>query len=289
MAEPVIKIDALSHVYMPATPYEKKALDSVSFSVYKGEILGIIGHTGSGKSTLVQHLNGILKPSAGTLEVEGLKAEGKALKELRKKVGLIFQYPEHQLFEETVYKDITFGLLKMNLSQDEIKRRVFHVIDRLGLSPELLEKSPFELSGGQKRRVAIAGVLVMEPQVLILDEPTAGLDPKGSQEVFRILSDLNEQDGTTIIIISHNMEDIASLCDRVAVMQHGKLAMIDATRKVFQRADELKSFGLDIPSITELFTRLQKDGYPLSSDVMTVHEAVGQTLQVLQQKGGAGL
>lgn len=219
---------------MQGSAFEKAALDNINLTVNKGEILGIIGQTGSGKSTLVQHFNGILKATSGTVEVDGLKAEGKDLKELRQKVGLIFQYPEHQLFEETVYKDIIFGLTRMGIPAEEMKAKVFHTIDLLGISPELLDKSPFELSGGQKRRVAIAGVLVMEPMVLILDEPTAGLDPQGSTEVFKILSRLNKQEGTTIIIISHNMDDIAAYCDRVAVMNNGRLVFVILLPMFFQ-------------------------------------------------------
>lgn len=271
--ETVITVQELNHVYMPDTTYERKALKNINLTVKRGEILGIIGHTGSGKSTLVQHLNGILKPTSGTITVDGLEASGKELKELRKKVGLIFQYPEHQLFEETVYKDIIFGLSKMELSEEEIKARVFHVIDLLGISPELLEKSPFELSGGQKRRVAIAGVLVMQPKVLILDEPTAGLDPRGSREVFKLLSGLNKNEGTTIIIISHSMEDIAAFCDRVVVMHDGEIALCDTTSRVFSKTEQLKQFGLDVPKITELFLKLEAKGFSLPSPVLTVREA----------------
>jgi energy-coupling factor transporter ATPase len=271
--EPVAQIRDLTHIYMPGTAFEKKALDGISLDIMKGEVLGIIGHTGSGKSTLVQHLNGILKPTSGSVEVDGLKAEGKTLKELRRKVGLIFQYPEQQLFEETVYKDIIFGLGRMNLPQDEIDRRVRNVIGILGLSEDILEKSPFELSGGQKRRVAIAGVLVMEPSILILDEPTAGLDPKGSREVFSILLELNRKNGTTIVIISHNMDDVAAYCTRVAVMRKGRLEMIGAPGEVFRQAERLKELDLDIPKITELFGRLTGDGCRFTEPVLSIREA----------------
>ncbi len=276
----IIRLSELTHIYMPGTTYEKKALDNVSLTVEKGEILGIIGHTGSGKSTLVQHLNGLLKPSSGDLEVDGLKAVGKTLKELRRRVGLIFQYPEHQLFEETVYKDILFGLLKLGLPEEEMKRRIFEVTESLGLGPELLEKSPFELSGGQKRRVAIAGVLVMEPSVLILDEPTAGLDPKGSREVFALLSDLNRKKGTTILIISHNMEDMAAFCHRIAVMHNGRLAACDTPSAVFSKKGNIRAFGLELPSITELFFRLQEKGYKVPDPVLTVKEAEAYLLSL---------
>ncbi len=284
--ENIITVKDLNHIYMAGTTYQQHALKHINLTVRRGEILGIIGHTGSGKSTLVQHFNGILKPSSGTLEIDGLEASGKALKELRKKVGLIFQYPEHQLFEETVYKDITFGLLKMGLSAEEIKKRVFHVIDLLGISPELLEKSPFELSGGQKRRVAIAGVLAMEPGVLVLDEPTAGLDPKGSTEVFKILSKLNLDEGTTIIIISHNMEDIAAFCHRVAVMHKGELALCGTPREIFSRSNELKSYGLAVPKITELFEQLVTGGFDIPTPVLTVKDAAKFILDAVSKPLG---
>lgn len=273
-AEVIVRIRDLSHTYMPGTTFERKALQQVNMDIMKGEILGIIGHTGSGKSTLVQHLNGLLKPTAGSITVDGLECGSKTLKELRQKVGLIFQYPEHQLFEETVYKDIIFGLTKMELPKEEIDRRVKRVLDILGLPEELLWKSPFELSGGQKRRVAIAGVLVMDPEILVLDEPTAGLDPRGSEEVFSILTELNRTNGTTILIISHSMEQIAAYCDRIAVLNRGRLEMLDTPRKVFSQEEKLHSLGLDIPEITRLFRRLHRAGYPVSGNVLTISEAV---------------
>ncbi|MGI6623170.1 MAG: energy-coupling factor transporter ATPase [Acetivibrionales bacterium] len=284
---PIIKVRDLYHTYMPGSTFERKALKDINLTIYAGDRFGIIGQTGSGKSTLVQHFNGILKPGSGTLEVDGLKAEGKELKALRRKVGLIFQYPEHQLFEETVYKDITFGLNKLKLSQDEIKERVFHTIDLLGIAPELLEKSPFELSGGQKRRVAIAGVLVMEPKVLILDEPTAGLDPQGSSEVFKILSNLNKKEGTTIVIISHNMEEIAAFCNRVAVMSEGGIVMCDTTENIFRREDELQKYNLDIPQITKLFRELTIPGLKIPT-ILTIDEAVDFITEVLNVPAGGG-
>lgn len=283
---PIIKVRDLSHIYMQGSAFQQKALNGINLTVNKGEILGIIGQTGSGKSTLVQHFNGILKATSGTVEVDGLKADGKDLKELRQKVGLIFQYPEHQLFEETVYKDIVFGLTRLGIDAREMKKRVFHVIDLLGISPELLDKSPFELSGGQKRRVAIAGVLVMKPEVLILDEPTAGLDPQGSLEVFKILSRLNQQEGTTIIIISHNMEEIAAFCHRVAVMNKGRLVFCDTASNVFSRYEELRSYNLDIPKITDLFRELHDSGYNLPKTVLTVEEARDSILGVIDAETG---
>lgn len=284
--EDIIKVRDLNYVYMPGTTYEKKALKKINLNVKKGEILGIIGHTGSGKSTLVQHFNGILKPTSGTIEVDGIIATSKNLKELRRKVGLIFQYPEQQLFEETVYKDIIFGLNRMELSEEEIKRRVFNVIDLLGISPDVLDKSPFELSGGQKRRVAIAGVLVMEPEILVLDEPTAGLDPKGSYEVYKIISELNKKRGTTIILISHNMDDVAEFCDRAAVINNGELMMCDTVEKIFSKTEELKSFGLDIPQIAKLFLRLKSEGYNFPLPILTVDSAVDVIDRIMVLSGG---
>lgn len=286
-SEAIVRIRDLSHTYMPGTTFERKALRQVSMDIMKGEILGIIGHTGSGKSTLVQHLNGLLKPTAGSITVDGLECGSKTLKELRQKVGLIFQYPEHQLFEETVYKDIIFGLTRMDLPKDEIDRRVKRVLDILGLSEELLWKSPFELSGGQKRRVAIAGVLVMEPEILVLDEPTAGLDPKGSEEVFSILTELNRTNGTTILIISHSMEQIAAFCDRIAVLNRGRLEMIDTPRKVFSQEERLHSLGLDIPEITRLFRKLNRTGYPVNGNVLTISEAVRAIAEAVSGLGPA--
>jgi energy-coupling factor transporter ATPase len=287
--ESIITIKNLTHTYMPGTAYERKALDDVSMEIKKGEILGIIGHTGSGKSTLVQHLNGILKPTSGEIEVDGLSTGGKSLRELRQTVGLIFQYPEHQLFEETVYKDISFGMSKMMLPKEECDKRLHDAIQLLGLSEELLEKSPFELSGGQKRRVAIAGVLVMNPKVLILDEPTAGLDPKGSREVFNILKKLNSEHNTTIIIISHNMDDIAAYCDRVAVLSKGRLEMLDTPAKVFSRVEALKALDLDIPVMTQVFMALNHKGYGFEDIVLTVSAAEKAIIGSLgTMKGGDG-
>jgi energy-coupling factor transport system ATP-binding protein len=271
---PVISVSDLRHVYMPGTLYERTALDGITLSVRRGEVLGIIGHTGSGKSPLVQHLNGLLKATSGTLEVEGKPVGVKSLKSLRRKVGLIFQYPEHQLFEETVYKDIAFGLLQMGLSKNETDKRVRKAAALLSITPEMLDKSPFELSGGQKRRAAIAGVLVMEPAILILDEPTAGLDPKGSREVFRLLKELNRNEGTTILLISHNMEDIAAFSDRVAVLRDGRLAMLGTPHAIFSQLEELKRMHLDVPAITRFFRETGDRMGKRFPSVLTVDEAV---------------
>lgn len=274
--EAVIEINDLSHVYMPNTPYEKQALKDVSLTVYKGEMLAVIGHTGSGKSTLVQHLNGLLTPTKGSVKVSGIEPKGKALKELRRKVGLIFQNPEDQLFEETVKQDIGFGLKKMGLSAEESDKRIKEVLKIIDLPEELLDKSPFELSGGQKRRIAIAGVLVMEPEILVLDEPTAGLDPKGSREVYDFLLKLRKERNTTIIVVSHIMEDIAQYFDRVAVMDHGKLVLVDSPRNVFAQKEYLEKIGLDVPQITELFYMINQKHPSIRKDILTVDEGVAE-------------
>lgn len=275
-SEAVIEINNLSHVYMPNTPYEKQALKDVSLAVHKGEMLAIIGHTGSGKSTLAQHLNGLLTPTRGSVRVSGIEPKGKALKELRRKVGLIFQNPEDQLFEETVKLDIGFGLKKMGISAEESERRIKEVMKIIDLPEELLDKSPFELSGGQKRRIAIAGVLVMEPEILVLDEPTAGLDPKGSREVYDFLLKLRKERNTTIIVVSHIMEDIARYFDRVAVMEHGELVLVDSPRNVFAQKEYLEKIGLDVPQITDLFYRINQKHPNVRKDILTVDEAVAE-------------
>ncbi len=281
IGDPIIEINDLSHVYMPNTPYQKQALTDVSLTIYKGEMIGIIGHTGSGKSTLVQHLNGLLTPTAGNVRVSGIEPKGKALKELRRKVGLIFQNPEDQLFEETVRQDIGFGLKKMGLAPDESEKRINEVMNIIDLPEELLDKSPFELSGGQKRRVAIAGVIVMDPEILVLDEPTAGLDPKGSFEVYEFLLKLRKEKNTTIIVVSHIMEDIARYCERVIVMEHGKIALTDSPRNVFRQKECLEKIGLDVPQITELFYRLNRKNPDIRKDILTVAEGIAELKRVV--------
>lgn len=276
IGDAIIEINNLSHVYMPNSPYEKLALNNISMAINKGEMIAIIGHTGSGKSTLVQHLNGLLSPAEGSVRVSGIEPKGKALKELRRKVGLIFQNPEDQLFEETVRLDIGFGLKKMGLSPEESEERINRVMNIIDLPVELLDKSPFELSGGQKRRIAIAGVIVMEPEILILDEPTAGLDPKGSLEVYEFLLKLRRERNTTIIVVSHIMEDIARYFDRVAVLEHGKLAMVDSPRNVFAQKEYLEKVGLDIPQITELFYRINRKHPNVRKDILTVDEGIAE-------------
>jgi energy-coupling factor transport system ATP-binding protein len=281
-AEEIIEIENLSYVYMPNSPYEHQALKEVTLKVCKGEFLGIIGHTGSGKSTLIQHFNGLLSATDGSIQVSGIIPKGKALKELRRKVGLIFQNPEDQLFEETVEKDISFGLKKSGLPEEEIKARVEHAIKITGLARELLDKSPFELSGGQKRRVAIAGVIVMQPDILVLDEPTAGLDPMGSAEIYAFLEALRRERQTTVIIVSHTMEEVARYCDRVAVMDHGRLAMLEKTRRVFSQKETLEKLGLSIPQVTELFFRLHRNNPNIRRDILTVEEGISELNRIME-------
>ncbi len=269
----MIKVSDLTYVYQPDMPFSQTALDGVSFEIPDGDFTAIIGHTGSGKSTLIQHLNALIKPTSGKIEIDGIEitSPDADLREVRKNVGLVFQYPEHQLFEETVYKDIAFGPTNMGLSEDEIKSRVLEAVRFVGLSEDLLQKSPFELSGGQKRRVAIAGVLSMKPKVLILDEPTAGLDPKGRDEILDQLVNLHEQNkDMTILFVSHSMEDVARIAKNVLVMNKGRLCMHGSVADIFERVDELKSIGLNVPQITELTHSLIEDGINIRPDVYTV-------------------
>ncbi len=281
---PILQVQNLQHIYSIGTPFEHTALDNVSFSVERGEFIGIIGHTGSGKSTLIQHLNGLLKPTGGSVLLDGQDIwSDKALaRACRFRVGLVFQYPEYQLFEETVYKDIAFGPRNMGLKQEEIDRRVREASAFVGISQEQLQASPFDLSGGQKRRVAIAGVIAMEPEVLILDEPTAGLDPEGREEILRNIQDYRKAKNATVIMVSHSMSDVARLTDRLLVMNGAHLAMDGTPAEVFAHAQELLEIGLDIPEITEVFLHLRRMGLDVPQ-VYTVEQAV----QVLTKlKGG---
>ena len=259
---PFLQVQALRHVYSAGTPFEHIALDDVSFSVEKGEFVGIIGHTGSGKSTLMQHLNGLLKPTFGKILLDGkdIWADKQTTRQTRFRVGLVFQYPEYQLFEETVYKDIAFGPRNMGLDKTEVDRRVLEAAELVGLTREQLLVSPFDLSGGQKRRVAIAGVIAMEPEVLILDEPTAGLDPTGREEILANIENYRRTKGATVMMVSHSMNDVARLTDRLLVMRESRLAMDGTPEAVFARAEELLSYGLDIPEITQVFLRLRQMG-----------------------------
>ena len=281
---PILEVRNLSHTYSIGTPFEHKALDNVSFAVERGEFVGIIGHTGSGKSTLMQHLNGLLKPESGEILLDGVDiwSHKKITRESRFRVGLVFQYPEYQLFEETVYKDIAFGPKNMGLKASEIDRRVREAAKLVGLTDEQLEVSPFDLSGGQKRRVAIAGVIAMEPEVLVLDEPTAGLDPEGREEVLSNIEAYRRSKNATIMMVSHSMNDVARLADRLLVMNDAALAMEGTPAQVFTRAQELVDMGLDIPEITKLFLQLQMLGLPVEP-VYTMEQAV----KVLRElKGG---
>ena len=274
---PILQVKNLNHIYSAGTPFEHVALKDVSFSVERGEFIGIIGHTGSGKSTLIQHLNGLLKPTSGTVELDGksIWTDKATTRQSRFRVGLVFQYPEYQLFEETVYKDIAFGPKNMKLKADEIDRRVREAASFVGLTEAQLEVSPFDLSGGQKRRVAIAGVIAMEPEVLILDEPTAGLDPEGREEILQNINDYRKAKNATIMMVSHSMGDVARLADRLLVMNDASLAMFDTPADVFEQAEELLEMGLDVPEITRVFMHLREMGLPVRH-VYTVEQAVAE-------------
>ena len=268
----VIKTEKLTYVYGEGTPFRKVAVDNVDLEIEKGDFAGIIGHTGSGKSTLIQHFNGLLKPTSGAVYIDGEKLwDDKAkLRPVRFKVGLVFQYPEYQLFEETVAKDIAFGPKNMGLDKDEISRRVKESAEMVGLSSKEMERSPFELSGGQRRRAAIAGVMAMEPEVLILDEPASGLDPKGREQILGMIKDYHRQKGNTVLLVSHSMEDIAKNVNKILVMNDAKLFCYDDTVKVFHRAEELQAMGLAVPQVTRVFNRLKAMGIDLGEDVYTV-------------------
>lgn len=281
----MIKVKNLNHTYQKGMPFEHIALKDISFEIPDGDFVAVIGHTGSGKSTLIQHLNALVKPTSGTIEINGVDITAKDvdLRKVRREVGLVFQYPEHQLFEETVYKDIAFGPKNMGFSEEEIKERVLSAIRFVGLSEDILEKSPFELSGGQKRRVAIAGVLSMKPKVLVLDEPTAGLDPKGRDEILNQLSALHKQSkDLTIIFVSHSMEDVALLANHVLVMNKGALAMTGSVAEIFARSQELRGMGLDVPQITELTHKLISCGVKIRPDIYTVDFAAEAYAELLK-------
>ena len=282
--EPILQVQNLKYIYSIGTPFQHQALEDVSFSVNRGEFVGIIGHTGSGKSTLMQQLNGLLKPTSGKILLDGkdIWSDKKLTRQARFRVGLVFQYPEYQLFEETVYKDIAFGPKNMGLGADEIDRRVKDAAKIVGLTEKQLEVSPFDLSGGQKRRVAIAGVIAMEPEILILDEPTAGLDPKGREEILKNIEDYRRKHNATVMMVSHSMDDVARLTDRLLVMNGSHLAMDGTPAEVFARAEELVAMGLNIPQVTRVFLELKALGLDIEP-VYTVDQAVA-TLKKL--KGG---
>lgn len=282
--KPILEVKNLTYIYSAGTPFEHKALDDISFSVERGEFIGIIGHTGSGKSTLMQQLNGLLKPTSGTVLLDGqdIWSDKKLTRQARFRVGLVFQYPEYQLFEETVYKDIAFGPKNMGLSAEEVDRRVREAAGFVGLTEQQLEVSPFDLSGGQKRRVAIAGVIAMEPEVLILDEPTAGLDPVGRSEILGNIQSYRKAKNATIMMASHSMEDVARLTDRLLVMNGSKLAMDAPPAQVFTHAEELTQMGLNIPQVTQVFLELKK----LGLDVKNVYTIEQAAAEIRRLKGG---
>ena len=280
---PILETQDLTYVYGAGTPFEKTAVDHISLQIEEGELVGVIGHTGSGKSTFVQQLNGLLKPTSGKVLLKGkdIWAEPKKIRIIRFQVGMVFQYPEHQLFEETVEKDIAFGPKNMGLSEEEIKRRVKMAAAFAGLKDNLLGASPFEISGGEKRRAAIAGVIAMDPEVLILDEPTAGLDPMGRDVLLSQIVDYHRQRNNTVLLVSHSMEDIARIADRVLVIDDGKVAMFEKTDRVFAQSARLSQMGLRVPQISKIMTMLREKGYPVSSGVLTVEQGVQEILRIL--------
>jgi energy-coupling factor transport system ATP-binding protein len=282
----ILELKNICYTYGVGTPFEKKAVNDVSFSVNKGELIGIIGHTGSGKSTLVQMLNGLMKPTSGQVLLDGVDIwdKPKEIRKIRFKVGMVFQYPEYQLFEETVYKDISFGPFNKGLSQEEIDKEVRRAARFTGLKDELLDKSPFDLSGGEKRRAAIAGVIAMDPDVLVLDEPTAGLDPMGRDVLLSQIVRYHKERQNTVLLVSHSMEDIARVADRIVVMNKSKLVMFDETQKVFARGDELEKIGLRIPQITKIMSQLRKRGVDVPEGILTVDSAVDYLLPLIKKE-----
>lgn len=279
-----IKAENLTHIYGEGTAFEQYALKNVNFEIPDGQFVGLIGHTGSGKSTLIQHLNGLIKPTSGTIYYEGtdIHSEGYSLKELRSKVGLVFQYPEHQLFEIDVFSDVCYGPKNLGLSKEEVEERAKEALTLVGLDERYWEQSPFELSGGQKRRVAIAGVLAMNPKVLILDEPTAGLDPKGRDEILEEINQLHQERKMSIILVSHSMEDIARYADRLIVMNHGEKAFDGTPKEVFEHYRELETMGLAAPQVTYIIHRLREHGVPIEEGITTVEEARDAIIKLLE-------
>ncbi len=280
-----LRVENLTHTYSKNTPFVRDAVKGVSFTAEKGEILGIIGHTGSGKSTLVQHLNGLIKPTEGKIYFCGrdIWDEKQSISEIRFKIGLVFQYPEYQLFDETVYKDISFGPINMGLSSEDIDNNVKNAAKTVGIPEEYFEKSPFDLSGGEKRRVAIAGILAMKPEVIVFDEPTAGLDPQGRNTIIDIIKNYRDENNATVIIISHSMEDMAILADKILVMNNGEKFMYGTPKEVFTKREKLISCGLDVPMITKVILKLRENGINISNDIITVAEAAEA---IIKLKGG---
>ncbi len=286
----IIQVENLEYIYGAGMPDATRALHDVSFSVEEGDFVGIIGPTGCGKSTLITHFNGLNKPTSGRILIDGqdMWANPKEIRRFRFMVGLVFQYPEYQLFEETVYKDIAYGPTNMGLDADEVRRRVLRAADFCGVAQSWLEKSPFELSGGQKRRVAIAGVIAMQPRVLVLDEPAAGLDPEGREMILGQVKEYHRESGSSVILVSHSMEDIAKFADKVLVLQDGTVAMYDTTENVFARAEELMQMGLSVPQVTQIFMQLRAMGIDITSDVYTIPYAVKTIRRALEERGASG-
>ena len=284
----ILVCENLNYLYNVGTPFETAAIENVNFSADKSEIIGIIGHTGSGKSTLIQHFNGLLEPTSGKIFVNSndiwSKENRKQIRNVRFAVGLCFQYPEYQIFEETIFKEIAYGPTQMGLADDEIKKRVYESMDFVGISRELESKSPFDLSGGQKRRVAIASIIAMKPQVLILDEPCAGLDPKGRQVILNLVRDYQRKEGNTVIFVSHSMEDVAAVADRVLVLNKGKIAMDGSVNAVYSRGKELKKIGLNVPEVTDVFLRLHDMVIDCKTDIYTIEQAVNEYNRLLDIK-----
>jgi len=282
----ILKTEHLTYSYSTGTPFEVTAIEDINIEIEPGELVAVIGHTGSGKSTLIQHFNGLLKPQSGKVYVDGqdIWESKKTLRASRFAVGLCFQYPEYQLFEETVYKDIAFGPKNMKLSEEEIDRRVRDAARYIGVTDDMLEKSPFDLSGGEKRRVAIAGVMAMEPKILILDEPTAGLDPRGRDTILGLIRNYREETGRTVMIVSHSMDDVAEIASKVLVINNARVAMYGTVPEIYARSEELVSMGLDIPQVTKIFLGLKENGIPVRTDVYTVEQARAQ-LRELREKG----
>ena len=280
---PILKAENLSHVYGVGTPFEKVAIDNINLEIHENEFIGVIGRTGSGKSTLIQHLNGILRPSSGTLYYDGEDcwAKGFSRSALRFNVGLVFQYPEYQLFEETVEKDIAFGPKNMGLTQNEIEKRVAESLRFVGLDDSVRTASPFELSGGQKRRVAIAGIMAMDPKVLILDEPTAGLDPRGRDEILNKIADYRVEKKSTVILVSHNMEDISRVCSKVLVMKDSRVEMFAPVNEVFERSSELCAMGLNVPQVTRIFLSLKEKGFDVPTSIYTPKQACDAVMKLM--------
>lgn len=283
----LLELKNVSYTYSSGTPFEITAIEDINLTIEKGSFVGIIGHTGSGKSTLIQHFNALLKPTTGQVLLNGkdINQSKQSAHEVRFKVGLCFQYPEYQLFETTVYRDIAFGPTNMGLSEDEIKERVREAAEFVGLTDELLKKSPFELSGGEKRRAAIAGIIAMRPEVLVLDEPTAGLDPSGRKKILGMISEFRKSTNSTVIIVSHSMEDVASLAEKIIVMNKGRIYKYADVHEIFTKSEELAALGLEVPPVTSIFLKLKEKGLDVNTDIYTKEQAEKELLRYLKKEG----